>query len=148
MAGPMKGPPAPRVALRGNYQPTEATSVRYSARLDAFDTHVNSFAADHDRTASLLELQVTHAINRDFSVQAGRINVREGNAYSFNPHRLLPRQLGEALRQPIAAGHPRVAPGNLQPAGPLATAAGCLVGAVFPQTGNPGPSDAWDWTAL
>ena len=44
------------VALRGNYQPTEATSVRYSARLDAFDTHVNSFAADHDRTASLLEL--------------------------------------------------------------------------------------------
>ena len=73
------------VALRGNYQPTEATSVRYSARLDAFDTHVNSFAADHDRTASLLELYVTHAINRDLSVQAGRINVREGNAYSFNP---------------------------------------------------------------
>lgn len=73
------------LALRGNYQPTETLNVRYAARLDAFDTHVNAFAADHDRSASLLELYATHAIDRNTSIQLGRINIREGNAYNFNP---------------------------------------------------------------
>lgn len=73
------------LALRGNYQPSETTSVRYAARLDAFDTRVNAFAADHERSGSLLELYATHAIDNDTTVQVGRINVREGNSYSFNP---------------------------------------------------------------
>ena len=131
------------VALRGNYQPTEATSVRYSARLDAFDTHVNSFAADHDRTASLLELYVTHAINRDFSVQAGRINVREGNAYSFNPTDYYRANSVKLFVNPSPLVIRESRQGTFSLRGLWLQPQGALSVLYSPKLGNPGPSDAW-----
>ena len=131
------------VALRGNYQPTEATSVRYSARLDAFDTHVNSFAADHDRTASLLELYVTHAINRDLSVQAGRINVREGNAYSFNPTDYYRANSVKLFVNPSPLVTRESRQGTFGLRGLWLQPQGALSVLYSPKLGNPGPSNAW-----
>lgn len=131
------------VALRGNYQPTEATSVRYSARLDAFDTHVNSFAADHDRTASLLELYVTHAISRDFSLQAGRINVREGNAYTFNPTDYYRANSVKLFVNPSPLVIRESRQGTFSLRGLWLQPQGALSVLYSPKLGNPGPSGAW-----
>ncbi len=73
------------VALRGQAQPQTGLSLHYAARLDAFDTRINAFATDHLRSASVLEAYASYAFDAHTTLQAGRINVREGSAYSFNP---------------------------------------------------------------
>lgn len=82
---PDEGATRASLALRGQATIAPGWDAHYAARLDAFDTRIQAFAADHLRTASLLEGYASHAVDAQTTVQLGRINVREGNAYSFNP---------------------------------------------------------------
>lgn len=78
------------VALRGDRALSPRLGLRYAARVDAYSQSLHAFGAGlpggtHRRSASLQELYALYAPNASTSVQLGRINVREGSAYSFNP---------------------------------------------------------------
>lgn len=72
-------------ALRGNHALTPAAGLRYAARLDAYDRRLAVVGGNHKRSASLQELYGQFTVSPQASLQLGRINIREGSAYSFNP---------------------------------------------------------------
>lgn len=131
------------LALRGNYLPSEATGVRYAARLDAFDTRVNAFATDYQRSASLLELYATHVIDRDTTVQVGRINVREGNAYNFNPTDYYRANSAKLFVNPSPLVTRESRQGTFGVRGLWLQSQGAISLLYSPKLGTPGASDAW-----
>lgn len=140
---PNEGATRASLALRGNHQLLETTSVRYAARLDAFDTRVNAFAADHERSASLLELYATHAIDRDTTVQVGRINVREGNAYNFNPTDYYRANSVKLFVNPSPLVTRESRQGTFGVRGLWLQSQGAVSLLYAPKLGQSGASDAW-----
>lgn len=76
-------------SLRGEHAFSNAWGLRYAARLDAYSRHLDALGGAtpdaYARSGALQEFYARWTPSAAASLQIGRINIREGSAFSFNP---------------------------------------------------------------
>lgn len=130
-------------ALRGNHALSPTVGLRYAARLDAYDRRLAALGGTYKRSASLQELYGQFTPSPQASLQVGRINIREGSAFSFNPTDVYRANSVKMFVNPSPMVTRESRQGTWGARGQWTYAGGSLSLTYSPKLSSPHPSRAW-----